>query len=54
MSAMPTAVMQSANTAIFERQLKTEQAIRFVMKLTGTGEESARRAIQDTLLWYRA
>ena len=43
-----------ANTAIFQRQLKTEQAVRFIVKLTGVNEESARAAIQDTLLWYRA
>jgi hypothetical protein len=47
-------VLDCANAAIFERQLKTEQAVRFIVKHTGTDEESARRAIQDTLLWYRA
>lgn len=47
-------LLDCANTAIFQRQLKTEQAVRFVMKQTGTDEESARRAIQSTVLWYRA
>ena len=47
-------VLDCANTAIFQRQLKTEQAVRFIVKLTGADEESARQAIQDTLLWYRA
>ena len=47
-------LLDCANTAIFQRQLKTEQAVRFVVKHTGVDEESARRAIQNTLLWYRA
>ncbi len=47
-------VLDCANTAIFQRQLKTEQAVRFIMKHTGIDEESARRAIQSTVTWYRA
>lgn len=51
---MPSAVLDCANVAVFQRQLKTEQAVRFIMKHTGTDEESARRAIQGAVLWYRA
>ena len=46
-------VLDCANQAVFQRQLKTEQAVRFIMKLTGTDEQTARRAVQSTVTWYR-
>lgn len=44
---------QAANTAIFERQLSFDRAVRFVIQETGVGTEQAQTALRGVMLWYR-
>lgn len=44
----------AANTAIFERQLSFDRAVRFVVRETGVQREQAEQALRGVMLWYRA
>jgi hypothetical protein len=45
---------QAANTAIFERQLPFDRAVRFVVRETGVKREQAENVLRSVMLWYRA
>ena len=47
-------IEQAANTAIFERQLSFDRAVRFVVRETGVQPEQAQSALRGVMLWYRA
>lgn len=43
----------AANTAIFQRQLPFQRAVRFVVQETGVAAEKAEQALRGVMLWYR-
>lgn len=44
---------QAANTAIFQRQLRFDRAVHFVVQETGVATEAAEKALRGVMLWYR-
>lgn len=46
-------IEQAANTAIFQRQLSFDRAVRFVVQETGVKREQAETALRGVMLWYR-
>jgi hypothetical protein len=46
-------IEQAANTAIFQRQLPFDRAVRFVVQDTGVKREQAETALRSVMLWYR-
>jgi hypothetical protein len=46
-------IEKAANTAIFERQLPFDRAVRFVVQETGVRREQAEIALRGVMLWYR-
>jgi hypothetical protein len=47
-------IESAANTAIFQRQLSFDRAVRFVVRETGVQPEQAEQALRGVMLWYRA
>lgn len=42
-----------ANTAIYERQLPFERAVRFVTREANVARETAEHALRQVLVWYK-
>ena len=50
---MSEAALDKANEAIFQNQMSTDQAVRYVVKQAGVDSATARRAIQTVLTGYK-
>jgi hypothetical protein len=42
-----------ANTAIFERQLPFDRAVRFVTREANVARETAEQALRQVVVWYK-
>lgn len=45
--------LETANEAIFQNQMNTEQAVRYVVKQADVDTQTARHAVQEVLTGYK-
>ena len=50
---MSQAVMQAANEAVFQRQLNTYHAVKYVVRETGVNSAVAQEAVRQTVTWHK-